>query len=448
MYNKKIIWIVLAGLALRILVFLMLQPWTMEGEEKILRSDANGFHITAIEIKENLAFGKKDPYVSALRTPGYPAFIALFYQIFGNNPWVVLLIQILMDSALIILIYLFTLKLFNQSLALIASLFYSLDPIVIQYVNFLLSDILFVFLIFTSYMLLWRFVEQLKIKWLLAHVVLLAFAVYVRPIGMYLIILNGGWLVLYFLKQKLPANKTILIYSMAFIILISPWLLRNYFKHGHIFFSTSGNYNSLVLYAAEVSDEAKVATANDVIKMHRNEIEKKYPEISHDNIFQIHKEYKKIALDIITAHPIAFVTSYIRGQVDMFFSTNRLTYEMIIGNEKKIPYDAFKLIRDRGPAAIIQIINDYPKSTLFYVIIILSWFIGTYFYAVKGFIFLFSRNEWLKVSFLLIPILYFTILTGQAGLARFKLPIIPFYCLFISVGIFWKSNMKRNEKLT
>jgi len=119
------------------------------------------------------------------------------------------------------------------------------------------------------------------------------------------------------------------------------------------------------------------------------------------------------------------------------FSHQRQTFEIIIGHEKKIPYDAIKLLRDRGPAAIIKIIKDYPKATLLYSIFILGWFLVTYTFAVKGIIILFKNNEWIKVSFLLLPIFYFILLTGQAGLARFKLPIIPFYCLLIAKGSMW-----------
>lgn len=48
---------------------------------------------------------------------------------------------------------------------------------------------------------------------------------------------------------------------------------------------------------------------------------------------------------------------------------------------------------------------------------------------------LINKKNYKKLVILMIPIIYFILLTGSAGLGRFKLPIIPFYLILASITI-------------
>jgi len=51
----------------------------------------------------------------------------------------------------------------------------------------------------------------------------------------------------------------VLLFSLPFMVIISTWMIRNKLIHQHFFFSTSGAYNSLVLYVTPVmADKMRV----------------------------------------------------------------------------------------------------------------------------------------------------------------------------------------------
>lgn len=431
---KKIHYILLLGLALRLTVFFILQPWTEQGREKILRGDANGYHHLAVEIKEQGTFGATSPFLSALRTPGYPGFIAFWYLFFGTRPWLVILVQIALDTILIATIFWFVKEILNQTVALIAALLYALDPLAIQYTNVLLSDSLFVFFIFISYVFLWKFLKEQKYKHLVLSAILIGIACYVRPIGLYLIIPNSLFLLFFVVKKRLQF-KPIVSYMFLFGLILLPWMTRNYHKHDHFFFSTSGNFNLLILYASDVEAEAKNVSTVKLKQEYRKELSTKFPNVTNENIYDLHQQYKQKAFSIFLTYHGALIKSYVRGIVDMFFSVNRGFGEMIIGKEKKIPYDAFVMLKQNGLTGLKIILIDYPISTTFYAGSMLLWFFLTYITTLLGFHQLIINKKWPLLLFILIPIIYFFLITGQAGNGRFKLPIIPFYLILSAIGL-------------
>ncbi len=425
----KLLWIICFGLFLRLGVFLLIQPWTVEGEKKILVDDAFHYHNLAVELKEQGTFASSNPYLSAIRTPGYPLFIVGVYSIFGVKPWTVLIFQIVLDCLLIGLLFRFAAELFNKTTGILAALFYAIEPLAAQYVNTLYSDMLFVLFLLIAYYWLWGFIQKFQLKPLLLSFLILAVAAYIRPIALYLAVINIIFLGIYLVLKRHSPYKTVLMALVAFTILVTPWMFRNLSVHGHFFFSTSGNYNSLILYAADAEADARGVSATQVKKEYAGYFSKEFPEIKNANIYDLHERYKERALEIITEYPGAFVYSYFKGLADMFFSINRPMFEMIYGQQANLSYDAFELIRDKGISAISQIIKDYPKATLLYAAYMIGWYLFTYSFAMAGIWILFKQKDWLTLALLGLPILYFTLLMGQAGLARFKLPILAFYLI-------------------
>ncbi len=69
--------------------------------------DALGYHQLAVNLLEHGAFSISTApplQPDAIRTPGYPAFIALVYLIFGVSPQAVLLLQVILDSLTALLV--------------------------------------------------------------------------------------------------------------------------------------------------------------------------------------------------------------------------------------------------------------------------------------------------------------------------------------------------------
>ncbi|MHB2153633.1 ArnT family glycosyltransferase [Calditrichota bacterium GD2] len=434
--------ILVLAISLRLIALILLNPFGEEGRKETLFSDAGGYHGLAIELIEHHSFGAQNPQLSAIRTPGYPLFIALFYKVFGYEPGLVLIAQILLDGLLILFMYKFVSQAISKQAAFWAAFFYAIDPIVIFYNVRLLSDLLFSILIFFSYLFLWQFYQKRKITFMIFSSLFLTAAVYVRPIGLYLGIVNAVFIMFLLRKQFKPAIKWAGSYLIIFIILLMPWMLRNLQLHHHFFFSTSGDYNLFKLYASAVEAEGTGISSEQLSENQEKEVRKQFGIITNDNVYDYHQALKQKALQIFKDYPVAFVKSYFIGIIKLFYTPARHIFEMITGTLDEKPYLGTEVIKKEKLNGFWRLLHTYKTSSTIYIIYSFLWYTFCYVTAARGAFILWKEGQTVLFVFLLIPILYFVFITGQAGLARFKLPMISFYLVLSGVGIQKKLLMK------
>src|SRR5258705_13415485 len=129
--------ILFLALALRLAFFAVERPWDEPVENGlVLAGDARGYHMMARTLLASGEFTYEpgDP-PDALRTPGYPGFIAAIYALFGPHPWIVLLFQTLLDVAACALLYRLASAAFGVVAGRWAALAYALDPFLILQSN-------------------------------------------------------------------------------------------------------------------------------------------------------------------------------------------------------------------------------------------------------------------------------------------------------------------------
>ena len=183
---KKYVFIFSLALAIRLTLFFFIHPYGDGGSKKLLISDAVGYHSIAVNIVNGIGYSPHSAYLSMLRTPGYPVFIALWYKIFGIHPWIVILVQILADSLLAVLLMKFALLFWGHREALLAGLLWAVEPLAIIFSNSLLSDSLFVLFIVLSFYFLAKYFYGKNAGHLYLCSALLAAATYIRPVSFYL----------------------------------------------------------------------------------------------------------------------------------------------------------------------------------------------------------------------------------------------------------------------
>ena len=117
--KNRLLFIILLALALRLIPFLIYEPWDNEVvKENILVSDAKEYHELGLHL---LSTGRYpvNTFVSTKRTPLYPWFLAFIYSIFGVKPYVVLVLQILMNLISLFLVYKISGLFFDRKIAII-----------------------------------------------------------------------------------------------------------------------------------------------------------------------------------------------------------------------------------------------------------------------------------------------------------------------------------------
>ena len=150
------------------------------------------------------------------------------------------------------------------------------------------------------------------------------------------------------------------------------------------------------------------------------------------NDFQKSRYWQELALTYIRKEPVDFGKSFLLGVFHLFFNLDTRKYEEVFGNPvtvmdiKSYPNLinlAKAFVARKGAAGLLigGLIAVYLLVT--YAGAALGIFISWKHYPDKPFLLM-----------ILLLILYFILVTGPTGLARYKLPAIPFYLVFTGIG--------------
>ena len=448
--NKKLVILFITALIFRLIIFFIINPVVKEGRENLLVGDAIDYHKIAVELGNGKGYSRFSPFLSMIRTPGYPFYLFFVYKIFGVNPWIAIIFQIVLDVCTSIILYFLIKSLWNKSAAIIGASIWAFHPFAVIYSNSLLSESMYVFTIIACFYFLVRFFGKGLLRYLIISAIFLAFSAYLRPISLYLIFIVTFLL---FINNKSYSKKkflTVFLYVIIFFILVSPWFIRNKIIHNHFFFSISNSFNSLVLYASPVISAQNNINKKEAVRIERNRIYKKYDYLYRTDPYEFYLKYKERAVEIIKANPSIFVKEYLWGIVDLYFTTEKINFERIFKFNSE-PFNAIDELKSEGLIHLVKkIILQYHFYVIGYVILIIFFMFFEYLSSIIGIYLLIKLRKWKILLFVLMPILYFTFLIGPAGIGRFKLSIIPFYLIISAIAIdyllnYYRTNLLKNK---
>lgn len=184
------------------------------------------------------------------RLPGYPLFLAGIYTMFGEHVQVALWIQLILASFIPMLIFLLSLTLFPAQylLAKIAGLVACFHLGFVLYAGMLATESLCVFFLLLFFIFFFGALYNFSSAHLFQAGIFLGLASLMRPIGHYLVLL-AILMIIYFMKQKI---KNSMLFSAGWLLIISPWLIRNFLLTGALFFHTLPGLHFLQYTAAHI----------------------------------------------------------------------------------------------------------------------------------------------------------------------------------------------------
>ena len=164
------------------------------------------------------------------RTPIYPLFISIFYTLLWYKPFIIIIAQILLTSFLAYIIY--SLPFLTRKEAFIASILYVFNLNIALNGSQLLTETLFMTLIFWGVLLFHKFLTVRKLYLLLLSAFIFGIGALTRPIGIFFPFVLGIYLVFYMLAgDGRKAFKKAILFPLIFIVMfvasISPWCIRN-----------------------------------------------------------------------------------------------------------------------------------------------------------------------------------------------------------------------------
>lgn len=197
-----------------------------------------------------------------MRQPVYPLFLTISYWLFGRSTFLVLIIQFFLNLITFLLIMkstelIFRDKLFWGSKYLIAIYF----PFWVLSA-FILTESIFSFLLTLSIYLYTKAIVRKNTKLFFATGIILGITFLTRPIAIFILPILIIPLILIYNFKKVFQNW--LIISSSFLLIISPWFIRNAIMIGDLTpFSSDGGYN---LWCASLGVEFKPWIDNSEFK--------------------------------------------------------------------------------------------------------------------------------------------------------------------------------------
>lgn len=414
--NKNIIIVALLALMIRLIIFFAIKPWDPAVvQNRILVSDAVYYQELALGILSSGNF--HDFWI--FRTPGFPVFAALIYFLVGIKLWVVLLAQVFINVIAGLLVYTIGKELFNRQIAIVAAGIFFFDPHVILYSLSFLSDTLFVALFVGTIAAFIIGLKRNRVGCFVAGGFLLGIAALTKPIIQFFPVVV---LVLLLCARTITVKKKAIYFigfTTVFLLIIFPWLWRNYTSYQYFGLSNVGDYHIMML--AHMTERQK-AERPEAIREGKDKQE-------FDGRFLSRQQEKK-AYDYIKSNIPSFIKSYAQGTLFMYIHISTKEITTLLGlKSTSLPGDV-SVVKKAKAFFRTKSMHEFVMGMAVGLYLLVCYCMFLY-----GSFLMIREREYFTLLMIILILLYFTVLTGGVGLSRYKMPGMPFYALISGKGI-------------
>ena len=449
--NRGIITILILGLVLRLFFFAVSQPWEESVlKTKILIGDAKGYNRLANELIETGSL--KSSSYSQFRTPGYPFFISIIYSIFGNKPWVVLLIQNFINAISLLGIFYLSRIFFNDNISYLSTILYTFDPLTIFYSNTLLTETLFSFILVYSIYSLFMGLKKERLKYFMISGILLGVCTLIRPITLYFPFVMFAIIFIYQKTRRSFRYYAIIVFTLLFTVTIIPWMIRNYINYGYLNLTSFKGYN-LLYYNATATEYYKTGESFRQIRKSFTQKAKKYGAHGKDPSFKNSEIYNIIAKEYLLENWKIYLPLHLRGMLVVFLDPGIVRICEYLGIKSKKFYVKYNVEYKNISGMIIGFFKLKPIFEILLSIPVFIYLSITYLGFAIGWIELIFKRKFIYTISVITIIFYFTLLPGIIGQARYRIPIVPFYIIISAYGLLkilekWNIKLSRTENNT
>ncbi len=398
------------------------------------------------EIAENLLQGNgfsrdvTPPFApDSVRTPLYPLFVAGLVALFKSY-YAVLVAQILLGSVIPLLGYVIAREVTEQRrLALVVATLLAIEPFSIQLSTTIRNEILFTVLFLAGLTLFLMYWKNPRWHTLAGSSLLLAFATLSRPTIQYLPFLIAVTVLYLLRKQKARAILHASLFGAVFLIVLSPWMLRNYTVFHNPALSVqyaSVPYGYLIPSIIALEENTGFEAAKRKFYAGEGDLE------NFENITLINASYyQKRTLEFLSSHPSGLLQSTLVTIVtffthDGYFDVLR---RLVIAPSIQLERPVFIMLLE-SPEKTIAFITPLLKSPALFVILgRMLWVLISLCFIIGAVKFLKAPEHRAKGVFVLLIIAYFVLTTIAVGLsvnARFRMPVNAFILMFAVYGAY------------
>lgn len=359
------------------------------------------------------------------RTPGYPLVVAAVYLLLGHRPMWAALLNVLLGVGVSLLTYLLGLRVFGRRAALAAGLILALDLASAVYANLLLSETAFTLLLLLVLAGLPPVTPHPRMGRMVLSGLLLGGAVLARPIGVYLpfvlapVFLLGGDRAN--LRRRVRGS---LAFAGCALLLVLPWVVRNYVVAGVAELTSLGAVNLLYHRAAPV----KAAVEGMDLQASRKALEAMVEKsgVTAKPVERL-RTMKDLGKRIIAAHWGTYVRLHLVGMGRLLGPEHDSVYELL-GYRPPSGSEGPGLPAGGRPL---------PPRTLQRLVDLWQWALlgPIYLVALIGFVSAVRGDHGPAAILFLVVVGYFLAMSGPEAYARFRVPMMPAIALLAGHGV-------------
>jgi len=356
---------------------------------------------------------------------GYPLFIALASGWSAPSPIAVSLAQLVLTSAVAVMVVAFGARIVNGRAALAAGWIYAILPTAALWALTVMSETLFTALLLLACLLWWLAVQRADLRLGVLAGLLLGLAAFVRPIGLTLVPLwaffaflalhrRAGW------RRGLALGVGI---ATGAALVILPWSLRNLSVHGTLAFSGVGERTFFNFNVAQVKAEAE-GTSRDQAA---GELGTSASDLDD-------------SLRIIARYPGAFALEQGKGLFRTLLGLEAGSWARLFGYPEalKSGLGVVSSILEGDPALAISRVKSVlvnPQTGPILALALVAEILTILLYALTAVLLTRGglKGNWGAIL-VVWTVVVLVLLPGAAGQARFRIPIEPFLAVLAAGG--------------
>jgi len=408
MPGRQGLWLLMA---LALVVRLGFYSVAAEDPQRFLMPDSVGYLTLAAQAAQVYSLPPaegSDITKSLNRTPLYPLFLRAVQEVTGGGLGCVVLTQVAVSLATVLLVWRLGTMLLGPGPALWAALLLALDPTSAVYANLLLTETLFTCGLVLGALLLARALDQRRASGAAGCGLALGLATLVRPASLYLPVFALPLVLFGARGRGLWWRGTALLLA-GFLVLAGAWVWRNQQVSGQVMFTSmeAANLNFRAVWA--VADQRGIAfdealAAIDAMRL---------PQAPGRHVLkQFNGLSKDASVRLMLENPTGLAKSSLRGLGWYFFGPGRAGLAQLLNWD--LTGTAVRLASALGMGFVLLV----------------------YAAGLWGCRVLIRERAWRTLCFILVFIVYFSILSAAPeAYARFRVPVMPFFCLLGGVGI-------------
>jgi len=261
---SPIFMIVLAAFSIRLIVVLLLSP-------PLLSDEIDYYHLGQSIVNEN-SFSL-DGIPTASRAPGYPIIIASIISLFGNSIGAMRVFQALVDSVTCFLVFTICRNSFSLKTAYLATIVYALFPGSMFYILFLMTETIFTGVLMIAIFLASsrRLQDSTILRLLLGAVLGILTLIKPNAAILFLIFLAWEW---FRSRSVISTLRKYLLVCIGFVLLISPWIIRNKIQFDRLSLTSNGGVNFWIGHNEQATGSFRYVEKNNPLENVKGEFER------------------------------------------------------------------------------------------------------------------------------------------------------------------------------